>query len=183
MVISWLIVHNGDVIMNVIASQITSLVIVYSTVYSRRRSKKTSKHHVTGLRAGNSLVTGEFLAQKASYAEMLPFDDVIMWSGDGAWRRWTGSLFGQVMAYRLCQAMPLPKQPWLIVHRTIMNKIQWHLNQNMKNSFQENVFKISPVKRRLFSWGFHDYLECCFYHQLWKSVHFLGIRVQVHGGL
>ena len=47
----------------------------------RRRSMKTSKLHVTGLCAGNSPVTGEFPAQRASNAEMFPFDDVIM-SGD-----------------------------------------------------------------------------------------------------
>ena len=35
----------------------------------RRRSKKTSKLHVTGLCAGNSPGTGEFPAQMASYAE------------------------------------------------------------------------------------------------------------------
>ena len=35
----------------------------------RRRSKKTSKHRVTGLCAGNSPVTGEFPAQMASNAE------------------------------------------------------------------------------------------------------------------
>ena len=35
----------------------------------RRRSKKTSKLRVTGLCAGNSPVTGEFLAQRASNAE------------------------------------------------------------------------------------------------------------------
>ena len=40
--------------MSMIASQITSLTIVYSTVYSRHRSKKTSKLRVTGLCAGNS---------------------------------------------------------------------------------------------------------------------------------
>ena len=36
---------------------------------SRRRSKKTSKLRVTGLCAGNSSVTGEFLAQMTSNAE------------------------------------------------------------------------------------------------------------------
>ena len=35
--------HYNGVIMSAIASQITSLTIVYPTVYSRRRSKKTSK--------------------------------------------------------------------------------------------------------------------------------------------
>ena len=46
----------------------------------RRRSKETSKLRVTGLCAGNSPVTGEFTAQMASYAEMFPFDDVIILS-------------------------------------------------------------------------------------------------------
>ena len=43
-----------------------------------RRSKKTSKLRVTGLCAGNSPGAGEFPAQKASNAENVPFDDVIM---------------------------------------------------------------------------------------------------------
>ena len=58
--------HYNDVIMSAIASPITSLTIVYSTVYSMRKSKKTSKLRVTGLCAGNSPVTGEFPAQRAS---------------------------------------------------------------------------------------------------------------------
>ena len=55
--------------MSAMASQTTSFAIVYSTVYSRRKSKKTSKLRVTGLCAGNSPVTGEFPAQRASNAE------------------------------------------------------------------------------------------------------------------
>ena len=43
----------------------------------RRRSMKTWKLRVTGLCEGNSLVTREFSAQRASNAEN-PFDDVIM---------------------------------------------------------------------------------------------------------
>ena len=46
----------------------------------KRRSKKTSKLHVTGLCAGKSPGTGEFPAQMASNAEMPPFDDVIIGS-------------------------------------------------------------------------------------------------------
>ena len=61
--------HYNDVTMSALAFQITSLTIVYSTVYSRRRSKKTSKLRVTGLCVGNSPVTGEFPAQRASNAE------------------------------------------------------------------------------------------------------------------
>ena len=61
--------HYNDVIMSAMACQITSLTIVYSTVYSRRRSKKTSKLRITGLCALNSMVTGEFLPQRASKEE------------------------------------------------------------------------------------------------------------------
>ena len=48
----------------------------------RRRSKTTSKLRVTGLCAGNSPVTGEFPAQRASDVEnvSITFDDVIMTS-------------------------------------------------------------------------------------------------------
>ena len=60
--------HYDDVIMGTTASQITSLTIVYWTVFGHR-SKKTSKLLVTGLCVGNSLGTGEFPAQMASNAE------------------------------------------------------------------------------------------------------------------
>ena len=60
--------HYTYVIMTEGASQITSLTLVYSVVYSGG-DKKTSKLRVTGLCAGNSLATGEFPAQRASNAE------------------------------------------------------------------------------------------------------------------
>ena len=63
--------------MDMMASQITSPTIVYWTVYSGT-DKKTSKLHVTGLCEGNSPVTGEFPAQRASNAEKFPFDDIII---------------------------------------------------------------------------------------------------------
>ena len=43
-----------------------NLTFFYSTVYSRQRSKKTSKFRVTGLCVGNSPVTEEFPSQMAS---------------------------------------------------------------------------------------------------------------------
>ena len=61
--------HYNDVIMSVMASQISSLTIVYQTVYSRHSSKKTWKLRVTGLFVGDSPVTSEFPAQRASNAE------------------------------------------------------------------------------------------------------------------
>ena len=72
--------HYNSVIMSAMASQITSLTIVYSGA----DQKKTSKLCVTGLCEGNSPVTGEFPIQGASNAEMFPFDDAIIYcSGSG----------------------------------------------------------------------------------------------------
>ena len=65
----WKSRYNDVIMTSQMASQITSLTIVYSIVYSRHRSKKTPKPRVTGLCAGNSPVTGEFPAQRTSNAE------------------------------------------------------------------------------------------------------------------
>ena len=71
--------------MDAMASQITTLVIKRLLIrLFRRKSKKTWKLRVTGFCAGNSPVTGEFPAQKASNAEIFTFDDVIMFLGYGA---------------------------------------------------------------------------------------------------
>ena len=63
-------------------SQITSLTIVYSTVYSGADKKKTSKFRVIGLRAGNLPVTGEFPAQRPSNVENVTI-----------WRRHHGTVY------------------------------------------------------------------------------------------
>ena len=60
--------HYNDAIMSAMASQITSLTIVYSTIYSGA-DKKTPKLRVTDLCEGNSPVTGKFHAQRTSNAE------------------------------------------------------------------------------------------------------------------
>ena len=62
------------------AAQVTNHTIVHSNVYSGadEKNKNIAKLRVTGLCEGNLPVTGEFLAQMASNAEMFPFDDVIM---------------------------------------------------------------------------------------------------------
>ena len=56
-----IIMHYNDVIMSAMASQINRLF--------RSRSQETSKLRVTGLYEGNSPVTGEFPAHKASNVE------------------------------------------------------------------------------------------------------------------
>ena len=62
-------IHYNDVIMGAMASQITSLTIVHSTVYSGADQRKHQSSASLANCAGNSTVTGEFPAQMASNAE------------------------------------------------------------------------------------------------------------------
>ena len=71
------------------ASLITGVLIVFSTVCSGADRRKTSKLRVTGLCEGNSPVTGEFPAvtdefpaQKPVTRKMFPFDGVILKTGN-----------------------------------------------------------------------------------------------------
>ena len=73
--------------MGTMVSQITSLTLVYSTIYSRRRSKKTSKLRVTGFCAGNSPVTGEFPTPMASNAENIS----IWWRHHAKFHGWVAA--------------------------------------------------------------------------------------------
>ena len=61
--------HYDDVIMDAIASQITSLTVVYSAVYSGADQSKHQSSASLAICAGNSSGTGEFPAQMASNAE------------------------------------------------------------------------------------------------------------------
>ena len=61
--------HYNDVIMSAVASQITSLTIVYPTVYSGADQRENQISALLALCAGNSPVTGEFPTQRASNAE------------------------------------------------------------------------------------------------------------------
>ena len=66
-----------------------------------RRTKKTSKLHVNGLCVGNSPVTGEFLAQKASNAEKVS----IWWRHhvrNGSYQQSTKNSQAGVGVYYLC---------------------------------------------------------------------------------
>ena len=64
---SWSVSHYSDVIMSAMASQITGIAIVYTTVCSGADQRKELR--ATGLCDGNSPVTGDFPAQKASNVE------------------------------------------------------------------------------------------------------------------
>ena len=71
--------HYNEVKMSAMSSQMTSLTSVYESVYSRRRSKKTSKLRVTGLSAVRGIHVGPVnsLHKWPVTRKMFPFDDVI----------------------------------------------------------------------------------------------------------
>ena len=63
------------------SASVTAVICTISCLLNRlfrRKSNKTPKLHVTYLCEENSPVTGEILTQRASNAEIFPFDDVIM---------------------------------------------------------------------------------------------------------
>ena len=85
---NFFLLHYGDVIMSVIASQITSLTIVYSSIYSgadqRKHQSSASLAFVKGIhrRPVNSPHKGPVTR------EMFPFDDVIMGWIPVSWGTW-----------------------------------------------------------------------------------------------
>ena len=77
----YIYVHYGDVIMGAIASQFTSITIVYSTVYSdadqRKHQSSASLAFVRGIHRGPVIFTYKWPVTW----KIFPFDDVIMFMG------------------------------------------------------------------------------------------------------
>ena len=71
-------VHYSDVIMSTMASQITSVSIVHSTVCSGADQRKYQGSTSLALCEGNSPVTGEFPTQRTVTRKFFPFGDAIM---------------------------------------------------------------------------------------------------------
>ena len=64
--------HYTDVIMTTVASQITNITILYPFIQAQiKENIKAPRHWPL---CGEFTETGEFPAQRASYAEMFPFD-------------------------------------------------------------------------------------------------------------
>ena len=109
--------HYDDVIMSAMVSQITSLT-------------KTSKLHVTVLCEGNSSVTCEFPAQRASNAKMFPFDDVFMKMDIHEFAPLCKFPFS--FCYAICHTVPLPT-----------NSIVYYLTQHI--DCHDHNFSLQPV--------------------------------------
>ena len=103
----------------------------------RRRPKKTSKLLVTGLCEGNSIVTGEFPAQRASNEENIS----IWWHRQGVFFLWhnqclqgTHNRFPTVLHRQPSHYLI---QCWHNISWTPSNKLWWNMNQNIMIFFQE----------------------------------------------
>ena len=130
-------IHYTDVIMGAIASQITSITIVYSTVYSDADERK---HHTS---ASLAFVWGIHRSPVNSphkwpvMREMFPFDDVIM-------RYWLATCWAPNHYLN---------QFWHIFNEPHRNIFQWNLIWNSKvfvqESARENVFcKLAAILTR-----------------------------------
>ena len=90
--------HCNDVIMSAMASQITSFTIVYSAVYSGTDQRKHQSSALLVLWEGNSPLTGELPAQRASNTENVSI-----------WRRHPGLnlslLVGCLLYWRRCSVI------------------------------------------------------------------------------
>ena len=73
--------HSNDVIMSAKASQITSLMIVYSTVYSSTDQRKHQSFASLASVRGSHRWPVNSPYKGPVTLKMFPFDDVIMWSG------------------------------------------------------------------------------------------------------
>ena len=118
-------IHYKDAIMMV--SQISSITVVYSTVYSRRSSKKTSKLRVAGFFEVNSPVTGKFRAQRSSYSA-----NVSIW-----WRH-RGNQIIIISEMRLKISSPNGGQ--FVEVEVNMLCCQWG---NMMTSSNGNIFRVT----------------------------------------
>ena len=108
------VMHYNDVIMSTMASQITSLMVFYSIVYSGADQRKKSKLRVTGLCAGNLPGTGEFPAQRASNTE-----NVFIW-----WRHHVNPFYGLV-PWALSLELNA-KEPYLWYVNTLVPLMDWY---------------------------------------------------------
>ena len=134
---TWLGTHYRDVKMSAMASQITSLTIVY---VFRRISKKTSKLRVTVLSLSLSPVNSPHKAPVTQ--KMFPYDDVIMWPSKlpmsvhrqqflyGVWLRAADRSYGTVHGVQLnC----LPN--FMYTNRNPQKKPLYRLGANLAMEF------------------------------------------------
>ena len=127
--------HYNDVIMGMMASQITSLTIVYSTVYSgadqRKHQSSASLAFVRGINRGpvNS-------PHKWSVTwKMFPFHDVIM--------LWHGLNWYQLQQVNMVVADDLAPHRWWMLHDKLHTYFTIHRGAIMMTSSNGNILRVT----------------------------------------
>ena len=123
--------HYGDIIIGTIASQITSLTIVYSTVYSdadqRKHQSSASLAFVLGIHRGPVNSPHKWLVTR----KMFPFDDVIM-RETGDLRRHRAHCDVIVVCCHIPTAYIMLWNQQLQVHSGVLLTFNLMYNTNMK---------------------------------------------------
>ena len=148
--------------MGALASKITSLTIVYSTVYWGTKLE--------------SLETGEFPAQMASSAEMFPFDDVIMYIYIKAFYSLVLTHWGQVTHICISKLTIIgsdnglsPGRRQAIIWTNAWILLIWHLGTNFSEILIEiHTFSFTKMCLSLNIVRFHPFV-ICFVLCLWNT--------------
>ena len=154
--------HHSDAITSVMASQITSLTIVYSSVYSDADQRKHQSSASLACCEGYSPLTGEFPAQRASNPENVS----IWWHLHDTWFRgqvvfkhW--SILPGLHWYNHTMALKQIQHPW----RIRVNQSHCCINDNM-TAAKQNTKKQCTYSRDIPYFGLwkysHKHNSACF---------------------
>ena len=146
--------HYIDVIMSTMTSQITSLRIVYSTVYSgadqRKHQSSASLAFVPGINRWpvNSLHKGPVTRI------MFPFDDVIMQWNDGMWWR-----IMQLTCWPSIERFPFAA--WRRVYRNVVYHAEWNRVYSTSNGTSGCHVRVSNCMGAVHSRRWTSEPSCC----------------------
>ena len=124
---------QSDIIMSVMASQITSLAIYLLNSLFRYRSHKISKLRVTGLCEGNSPVAGEFPAQRTSNAKNIS----IWWRHHGKPNSCPDANFAVIYSSLFIHIFRTHFTAARLLHYSDVTWASWHLKSLATRSFMQ----------------------------------------------
>ena len=131
-----IVCHDGDVIMGATASQITSLTIVYSTVYSgadqRKHQRSASLAFVWGIHRGPVNSPHKWPVTR----KMFPFDGVIM--------------LKHKLIFAIDSDFNRFCSEWHRTQNLIMPSMKWHISLNKMCAFNEFITHL-----RCLHWCYH----------------------------
>ena len=146
--------HYDDVIMGAMTSQITSLTIVYSTVYSVEDQRKHQSSAPLNLCVGNSPGPVNSPHKGPVTRKMFPFDDVIMHRGRSMHASLNYAIVGWIRwLIAVLNAKPLSEPMLLMANWTpgknfsgIWLKIQFHTGLWIWNVWKTTVILPRPYR-------------------------------------